>query len=181
MYSIRGEALTAAHTYSANMWGFPEVGRLPLFKYRRGTVYFNSRTDYLNHLNTVPPILRTALYVSAVALLVYHWRVLWPRMWKFRQEYINHADEPDVANPALDRVRQYVDEVRAELDEGLAKQVDGVRPEGDFSPALLLNVAVEHRLMHAETLSYMLHRLPYDQKIAPLPVSRLRRRDSRRG
>ena len=59
MYSIRGEALTAAHTYSANMWDFPEVGRLPLFKYRRGTVYFNSRTDYLNHLNTVPPFLRT--------------------------------------------------------------------------------------------------------------------------
>jgi ergothioneine biosynthesis protein EgtB len=29
---------------------------------------------------------------------------------------------------------------------------------------LLLNVAIEHRLMHAETLAYMLHRLPYDQK-----------------
>ncbi|HTK66225.1 MAG TPA: PEP/pyruvate-binding domain-containing protein [Pseudonocardia sp.] len=66
MYSIRGEALTAAHTYSANMWGFPEVGRLPLFKYRRGTVYFNSRTDYLNHLNTVPPILRTGAVMPFV-------------------------------------------------------------------------------------------------------------------
>ena len=82
------------------------------------------------------------------------------------------ADQPSDW-PAFDRVRQYVEEVRDELDEGLAKQVDGVRPEGDFSPALLLNVAVEHRLMHAETLAYMLHRLPYDQKIAPLPVSRL--------
>ncbi|HEY1967925.1 MAG TPA: PEP/pyruvate-binding domain-containing protein [Pseudonocardia sp.] len=66
MYSIRGEALTAAHTYSANMWGFPEVGRLPLFKYRRGTVYFNSRTDYLNHLNTVPPALRTGAVLPFV-------------------------------------------------------------------------------------------------------------------
>src|SRR5262249_27563627 len=28
----------------------------------------------------------------------------------------------------------------------------------------LLNVAIEHRLMHAETLAYMLHQLPYDQK-----------------
>jgi len=30
-----------------------------------------------------------------------------------------------------------------------------------------LNVAIEHRLMHAETLAYMLHRLPIDRKIAP--------------
>jgi pyruvate,water dikinase len=66
MYSIRGEALTAAHTYSANMWDFPEVGKMPLFKYRRGTVYFNSKTDYLNHLNTVPPLLRTGAVMPFV-------------------------------------------------------------------------------------------------------------------
>jgi gamma-glutamyl hercynylcysteine S-oxide synthase len=29
----------------------------------------------------------------------------------------------------------------------------------------LLNVAIEHRLMHVETLAYMLHQLPLDQKI----------------
>jgi ergothioneine biosynthesis protein EgtB len=29
----------------------------------------------------------------------------------------------------------------------------------------LLNVAVEHRLMHAETLAYMLHQLPLDRKV----------------
>jgi hypothetical protein len=52
----------------------------------------------------VPPILRTMLYVAAVVLMLYHWRVLWPRMWKFRQEYIDHADEPDVANPALEQL-----------------------------------------------------------------------------
>ncbi len=28
----------------------------------------------------------------------------------------------------------------------------------------LLNVAIEHRLMHVETLSYMLHQLPIDRK-----------------
>ena len=50
------------------------------------------------------PILRTALYLGAVALLIYHWRVNWPRMWKYRQEYVDHADEPDVANPALDQL-----------------------------------------------------------------------------
>jgi gamma-glutamyl hercynylcysteine S-oxide synthase len=35
----------------------------------------------------------------------------------------------------------------------------------EFSPTLLLNVAIEHRLMHAETLSYMMHQLPLDRKI----------------
>jgi len=50
------------------------------------------------------PIIRGALYLAAVALLIYHWRVLWPRAWRVRQEYIDHADEPDVANPALDQL-----------------------------------------------------------------------------
>src|SRR5439155_2814030 len=52
----------------------------------------------------VLPILRTAVYLGAVALLIYHWRVLWPRMWKLRQEYIDNADNPDVANPALEQL-----------------------------------------------------------------------------
>jgi hypothetical protein len=50
------------------------------------------------------PLLRGALYLAAVGLLIYHWRVLWPRAWRVRQEYIDHADEPDVANPALDQL-----------------------------------------------------------------------------
>ena len=67
--------------------------------------------------------------------------------------------------PALDRVRQYVRQVRDELDKGL--QALEHSDSREFSPDLLLNVAVEHRLMHAETLAYMLHRLPYDRKKAP--------------
>src|SRR4051812_47212776 len=27
-------------------------------------------------------IVRAALYLAAVALLIYHWRVLWPRAWR---------------------------------------------------------------------------------------------------
>ena len=49
----------------------------------------------------------TALDVAAVVLFVYDWRVTWPRTWKYRQDYIDHADEPDVANPALDRYDHY--------------------------------------------------------------------------
>ncbi len=61
----------------------------------------------LDGTNVVPPILRSALFVAAVVLFVYDWRVVWPKIWKFRQEYIDHADEPDVANPALDQFDHY--------------------------------------------------------------------------
>jgi iron(II)-dependent oxidoreductase len=73
--------------------------------------------------------------------------------------------------PALKDVRQYVQQVRDELDEALRKLTRGTGVnDGEFSPALLLHVAIEHRLMHAETLAYMLHRLPYDRKIAPANI-----------
>lgn len=73
--------------------------------------------------------------------------------------------------PALPVVHKYVQQVRDELDERLAAALnssDENQPEQnqrEFSPGLLLNVAVEHRLMHAETLAYMLHRLPLDRKV----------------
>src|SRR3954447_19934784 len=53
------------------------------------------------------PILRTLMYVAATVFLIYDWRVVWPRMLKFRQEYLDHADEPEVANPALDQFDKY--------------------------------------------------------------------------
>ena len=76
--------------------------------------------------------------------------------------------------PALEQVRQYVQRNRDELDLGLASLNNGLRAVSDeFAPELLLNVAIEHRLMHAETLAYMLHRLPYDKKIIPPASPRL--------
>ena len=51
----------------------------------------------------VPAVLRTALYVAAVALVVYDWRVVSPRIWKARQQYIDNADDPEVANPAKEQ------------------------------------------------------------------------------
>jgi len=74
--------------------------------------------------------------------------------------------------PPTNQVRGYVDSVRSRIDESLAdldlsaKTLSGGK---DFSPHTLLNVAIEHRLMHAETLAYMFHQLPYDSKIAPPP------------
>jgi iron(II)-dependent oxidoreductase len=72
--------------------------------------------------------------------------------------------------PALDVVRTYGQQARAQIDRALETlNVDG-QPKGDGaqtgSTEQLLNVAIEHRLMHAETLAYMLHQLPLAQKIA---------------
>jgi hypothetical protein len=58
----------------------------------------------------VPALLRAALYLAATALLIYDRRFVSPRMWLARQEYIDNADNPDVANPALDRFDRYQNE-----------------------------------------------------------------------
>lgn len=68
--------------------------------------------------------------------------------------------------PSLAQVRDYVNHVRASLDSALPMALQsGSRNE--FAVELLLNVAIEHRLMHAETLAYMLHQLPLDRKVKP--------------
>jgi len=69
--------------------------------------------------------------------------------------------------PAIAAVRNYVKKVRNILDEKLTEALnDSARPAPDGFPlSTLLNVAIEHRLMHAETLTYMLHQLPLDRKI----------------
>jgi iron(II)-dependent oxidoreductase len=58
--------------------------------------------------------------------------------------------------PSLAEVDRYNQRVRDEIDD----LVDEVPPQ-------LLHVAVEHRLMHAETIAYILHQLDYQRKVAP--------------
>ncbi|HEY2843100.1 MAG TPA: SUMF1/EgtB/PvdO family nonheme iron enzyme [Bryobacteraceae bacterium] len=59
--------------------------------------------------------------------------------------------------PALDQVRSYGARIRETLDAELSRS--------EAAEAILLHTATEHRLMHAETLAYMLHQLPSDKKI----------------
>jgi ergothioneine biosynthesis protein EgtB len=62
--------------------------------------------------------------------------------------------------PKVEEVREYNRKVRASVDETLADEK-------------MWNVAIEHRLMHAETLAYMMHQMPLNtklpQKSSPLP------------
>jgi iron(II)-dependent oxidoreductase len=66
--------------------------------------------------------------------------------------------------PTRPEVERYNKRVREELDRAIEHALQ--RPE-EGHPHLMqmLHVAIEHRLMHAETLAYMLHRLPSDKKI----------------
>ncbi len=63
--------------------------------------------------------------------------------------------------PSIAEIRGYGRRVRQELDEA----VGNLTPEKAEAADLLLNVAIEHRLMHAETITYLLHQLPMDQKL----------------
>jgi len=68
--------------------------------------------------------------------------------------------------PVLVQVCDYVSQVRQALDDGLTAALSHKVGLEDHSANQLLNVAIEHRLMHAETLAYMLHQLPLNQKVA---------------
>jgi len=57
--------------------------------------------------NLIQPIVRSALLVIAIAIVLYDWRVVWPKVWEYRQKYIEHADDPDIANPAKDEFDRY--------------------------------------------------------------------------
>src|SRR5579863_1144212 len=76
--------------------------------------------------------------------------------------------------PSLDEVQGYVNRIRAALDEKLTDALLNASHQDSrdhmrdgFPLGTLLNVAIEHRLMHVETLAYMLHQLPIDRKIRP--------------
>jgi len=70
--------------------------------------------------------------------------------------------------PSYEQVREYVRNVRSALDEKLMRLDGNTTYQRDgFSLDTLLNVAIEHRLMHLETLAYMLHQLPLDRKDRP--------------
>ena len=67
--------------------------------------------------------------------------------------------------PSLSAVHEYVRKIREALDAKLAENLESnSRTRDGFRLDTLLNVAIEHRLMHVETLAYMLHQLPLERK-----------------
>lgn len=66
--------------------------------------------------------------------------------------------------PRIAEIHEYNDRLRSTLDGAIGK----VPLDNPGQPLLhggyVLNVAIEHRLMHAETLAYMFHQLALDKK-----------------
>jgi len=71
--------------------------------------------------------------------------------------------------PSIQAIHEYVSKIRESLDDRLADALhESPGPTRDGFPlTTLVNVAIEHRLMHVETLAYMLHQLSLDHKIKP--------------
>jgi formylglycine-generating enzyme required for sulfatase activity len=63
------------------------------------------------------------------------------------------SDTPDDW-PNSFEVRRYVSQVRSKLDRLLQQ-----------APESSVHMALEHRLMHAETLTYLIHNLPYSRRL----------------
>ncbi|HET9741923.1 MAG TPA: SUMF1/EgtB/PvdO family nonheme iron enzyme [Terriglobales bacterium] len=77
--------------------------------------------------------------------------------------------------PALHQVRQYQKSTRQWIDQTL-RDLDFSESElgiPGLTPTMLLHVAIEHRLMHAETLAYMFHQFPLDHKIPQASIPTL--------
>jgi ergothioneine biosynthesis protein EgtB len=89
------------------------------------------------------------------------------RLFAFGIDPVGGGVPSDVPSdwPNLDVIREYVNNIRNALDQQLASAIPEQQTRSGFPLHTLLNVAVEHRLMHVETLAYMLHQLPLDRKV----------------
>ena len=57
----------------------------------------------LSGTNGTAALVRGGLFFAAVGVLLFDWRVVAPRIEAFRQEYLENADEPEIANPAREK------------------------------------------------------------------------------
>jgi iron(II)-dependent oxidoreductase len=99
----------------------------------------------------------------APALELEPFRADWDRLFAFGIDPVDGAlpSEPPSAWPGAEDVAGYNRQVRRSLGEGLAR-AGQAKPQPEL--AQRLEVAIEHRWMHAETLCYLFHNLGYEHK-----------------
>ena len=73
------------------------------------------------------------------------------------------ADQP-ADWPGIDEINSYRERVRRTVDDFLDRSALVHAGEPFVENGQIFHVATEHRLMHAETLAYMLHWLPFEKK-----------------
>lgn len=94
-------------------------------------------------------------------------RAEWDKLFAFGIDPVDGQlpSDPAEAWPAVAEIGAYNRRVRQQLGDALARQ-------GGEAIAQRLEVAIEHRWMHVETLSYLFHNLDYADKVpgpAPAP------------
>ena len=72
--------------------------------------------------------------------------------------------------PNIAQVEKYNWRVRDRLDESLRGSRARRSADPNLRDGTLLQTAIEHRLMHAETLAYLLHNLPAERKTPQAPA-----------
>jgi iron(II)-dependent oxidoreductase len=176
-----GSTLDRGWASAANDSGGELIERLAEARVRTDEIFDLVRPDSL-YERPIPERHRIIFYLGH--LEAFDWNLLrervlgqrafdssYDKLFAFGIDPLNGAlpsDQP-IDWPSVADARQYVKRVRAGIDEGLAilESADwNSNPVGaDFTAKTLLNVAIEHRLMHGETLAYMLHQLPLDRKV----------------
>jgi gamma-glutamyl hercynylcysteine S-oxide synthase len=77
--------------------------------------------------------------------------------------------------PGIAQIEKYNRLVRSRIDDRLQCVAASRSPDPFVMDGTLLQVAIEHRLMHAETLAYLLHSLPLERKAsAPSGIADVR-------
>ena len=105
-------------------------------------------------------------FVSRSVLLAFHPE--FDRLFAFGIDPVGGGLPDDQPGdwPSVEDVRRYSARLRETLDEALLRAATEDPALARLENGLLLEVAVEHRLMHTETLCYMLHQLPIGRKHA---------------
>jgi len=70
--------------------------------------------------------------------------------------------------PEITAVERYGCRIREKLDQKLGDPRWFRSKDAAMAESVLLHVAVEHRLMHSETLAYLLHNLPLEKVVSPV-------------
>jgi hypothetical protein len=60
--------------------------------------------DLSDTWNKISAFARSGLFLAATGIVIYNWRVLWPKVIEMRQTFIENADDPEKANPASERL-----------------------------------------------------------------------------
>jgi hypothetical protein len=103
--------------------------------------------------NWILPMVRSGMFVAAVGFVLFDRLSLWPRINQYRDQYVEHADEPDIANPANDQFNHYQREselllrIRLALLLGLILFSASIRPRGidiPVSPGRAQTLAAPH-------------------------------------